>query len=694
MAKLIRGINDLQTRSPELAADWHPSKNGELMPYMVACSSDKTVWWRCENGHEWKAIVGNRFRLHSGCPYCAGQRAIKGVNDLATINPELLLEWNYEKNGALNPEDVAKSSGRKIWWKCKKGHEWQASVSHRSAGQGCPYCSGHRVLKGFNDLATVNSELASEWHPIKNDSLKPEDVTQNSNRKVWWLGKCGHEWQAIINNRSKGRGCPYCSGNMVLKGFNDISTVNPELAQEWHPTKNKNLTPDMFTKSSGKIVWWMCKEGHEWQTSIANRNSNSHNCPYCAGQRVIKGENDLFTMNPDLASEWHPIKNGSLKPEDVVKSSGKKVWWKCKIGHEWKATIASRYRGRNCPICQKESQTSFAEQAIYYYLYKQFPDAVNRDTFFGKELDIYVPSIRTAIEYDGGYYHKDIQKDRLKNKWCLKNNVRLIRIREKMCPSLEDERDIILRNDKSDESLNKALCELLQLLEINYNSVDVNRDRISILNSYVVGQKQNSFAKQFPVLAKEWHPTKNGHLKPDMVNKSSSKRVWWQCEKGHEWQSTINNRSKGFGCPYCTNRKVLKGFNDLAFINPELASEWHPIKNNELKPDMVTSGSKKKVWWQCKDGHEWQAAIYSRNIGCGCPYCSGRYAIKGKTDLSTVNPELALEWHPIKNKDLTPNMVKSNSSKKVWWQCEKGHEWQERIIDRKKGRGCPYCQKR
>ena len=194
-----------------------------------------------------------------------------------------------------------------------------------------------------------------------------------------------------------------------------------------------------------------------------------------------------------------------------------------------------------------------------------------------------------------------------------------------------------------------------------------------------------------PLLAKEWHPTKNGDLSPDMVTAGCGKKVWWQCANGHEWQAVIANRNRGCSCPYCSGKRVLKGFNDLATSNPELAKEWHPAKNGDLKPDMVTASSNKKVWWQCPNGHEWQAIIANRNEGNGCPYCSGRYAIKGETDLVTKKPELAEEWHPTKNGNLSPDMVAASSNKKVWWQCAKGHEWQAIIANRSKGNGCPYC---
>ena len=76
----------------------------------------------------------------TGCPYCAGKKVLKGYNDLKTVNPTLAKEWNYEKNNGLTPEDVMPNSNKKVWWKCSKGHEWQAMVINRNKGRGCPKC--------------------------------------------------------------------------------------------------------------------------------------------------------------------------------------------------------------------------------------------------------------------------------------------------------------------------------------------------------------------------------------------------------------------------------------------------------------------------------------------------------------------------------------------------------------------------
>ena len=157
-------------------------------------------------------------------------------------NKMLMSEWCFDKNKTLGllPDRLTYGSHIKAWWKCDKGHEWQSIISHRTQGSGCPFCSGRYAIKGKNDLQTVNPSLANEWDYDKNEGLKPEDFTANSTKKVWWKCQIGHEWQAVIESRNSGMGCPYCSGRYTIKGENDLQTINPSLASEWNYKKTIN----------------------------------------------------------------------------------------------------------------------------------------------------------------------------------------------------------------------------------------------------------------------------------------------------------------------------------------------------------------------------------------------------------------------------------------------------------------------
>ena len=692
------GETDLSTTNPALAKEWDLEKNYPLTPLDVTSGSGKKVWWKDALGHSWNAQIASRS-AGSGCPYCSNQRILKGFNDLATINPELAKEWDYNKNGDISPCEVGANSNKIVWWKCTLGHEWQSSISNRSRrGDGCPFCSGKRALKGFNDLHTVNPEVASQWNYKKNGDLSPCDLTAHSGKKVWWICDRGHEWQAIVDSRAGKRktGCPYCKKGVLLSGFNDLKTVNPELALQWDYTKNGSLTPENVYARSTKKVWWLCKEGHDWQATIGSR-LRGGGCPYCAGQRVWKGYNDLATINPELASEWNYEKNVGILPSDITPSSGKKVWWKCKYGHQWQASPNNRSNDIGCPYCSNKG-SSKPEQGIAYYL-SQCCVIQQRIKIQGKEIDVFLPEYNIGIEYDGCYYHKNrLEEDSRKNLALENSGIHLYRIIESN-QNIRKGNFIYFKTDylgaNYEWALNtllKCLYDLTNNIEFEQIDVDAQRDSVAIRERYDLIKKENSIEAKRPELAKEWNYDKNGILKPDMFDVWSNEKVWWICKTGHEWKASINDRSRGDGCPYCAGKKVLVGFNDLATLRPKLAEEWDYSKNGKLIPQAVTVASNKKVWWKCSIGHEWKASITHRATrGHGCPICSHHQLLPGFNDLNTTNPELAKEWDYEKNGDLTPKDVAGRTSLKVWWKCEKGHQWQTTINNRAKGTGCPYC---
>ena len=126
-----------------------------------------------------------------------------------------------------------------------------------------------------------------------------------------------------------------------------------------------------------------------------------------------------------------------------------------------------------------------------------------------------------------------------------------------------------------------------------------------------------------------------------------------------------------------------------------LIKEWNYDKNQGIVPSELSASSKEKVWWRCKEGHEWICAISHRTgkEKTGCPYCYGRYAIKGKNDLLTLEPLIAKEWNLIKNNDLKPEDVKPGSGKKVWWKCSYCGDSYQRVISKQvKSKKCPKCK--
>ena len=203
-----------------------------------------------------------------------------------------------------------------------------------------------------NSLAAVHPELVAEWSE-KNLPLTPDSITFGSNKKVWWKGACGHEWETSVKARSNGEKCPICSGARVVTGINDLSTLKPELASEWSDKNEKKPTEVMAFANSK--AWWKCRTcGYEWNTLISTRSGGSK-CPCCSGYTFIKGKNDLKSTHPQIAEEWSE-KNFPLKPNEVNAKSRKNVWWRCgKCGSEWKSVINARVKGTICPVCAERA---------------------------------------------------------------------------------------------------------------------------------------------------------------------------------------------------------------------------------------------------------------------------------------------------------------------------------------------------
>ena len=491
-------------------------------------------------------------------------------------NAQLMEEWDWEQNAQAgnDPNEISYGSAMKVWWICKEGHRWEASPNHRSRGRQCPICAEiqrvatrrKNIVARRGSLADHNPMLAQQWHPTKNAPLTPNGISVNSSERVWWMCGKGHEWSAPINSRNSGVGCPVCSGYKVVVGINDLATVRPDLAKQWHPNRNENLKPTDVTRATDKKVWWQCEKGHEWMARVANRNSGG-NCPICSGKTVLAGYNDLQTIHPYLALEWHPTKNETLTPANVTAMSNKKVWWQCEKGHEWQATISHRSNGKRCPICFGESKTSFPEQAIFYYL-RQVTEAHNRYMIAPRtEIDIFLPEYKIGIEYDGAFFHagnEAQQREKRKQEKLAELGVTLVRVRE--INESAGDNTLYSRLGANDTELTKTiidLCSRISDMVQKQIDIDINvaRDRSKIYEQYIQMEKENSLAVVNPTLSLEWHPTKNGTLRPEYIRASSNRKVWWMCSRGHEWEAVINSRNKGHGCLACSvqNRKPRGG---------------------------------------------------------------------------------------------------------------------------------------
>lgn len=403
-----------------------------------------------------------------------------------------------------------------------------------------------------------------------------------------------------------------------------ITNNRDELLNEWDYKGNINKTPNSITFGSNLLVSWICQLGHKYKSSIHGRRFG-RGCPYCSSRKILKGFNDLEFTHPNIAYEWNTTRNGSLTPDLVFPFSNQKIWWKCEYGHEWKATINSRH-GSRCPHCYKDHRVSVREKLVYYNIKKYFPDTLENYKISSDNrinVDIYIPSLKLAIEYDGVQYHKNADRDNKRYQIIQQTGNDLIRVRENGLPLLNHGESIILKSVKLSE-VSRGINELILMISRKYNknlpktTIDADKDLPEVYNLIDFSIVENSLQCVYPKLAIEFHPSLNGTLTSNRISAHSGLKVFWRCPLGHEYQSTVNNRSLGKGCPYCAGKKVLVGFNDLQTLRPNLALQWDTEKNI-LTPQQVTIGTHKFVYWKCKHGKSWKARVCKRKSDkCSC----------------------------------------------------------------------------
>ena len=278
--RIVPGINDLKSLHPKLAKEWSP-KNALPASAYGEGSHKKAIWKGC-CGHEWTAVIRSRVG-GAGCPYCSHNIVLAGFNDLETLVPKVAREWS-DRNYPLLPSQVTPYSNRKVWWRCELGHEWEALISTRSYGSQCPYCSGIKLLQGFNDLATTHPELTEEWAD-RNGELRADMVNDKSARNVWWHCRtCGNEFKAVIKSRVHGLRCPVCTERAVLKGYNDLETTDAALMKEWDYEMNIKRDPSTYSRYSMYPVWWKGACGHRWKDKIFHRTVEGARCIYCESE--------------------------------------------------------------------------------------------------------------------------------------------------------------------------------------------------------------------------------------------------------------------------------------------------------------------------------------------------------------------------------------------------------------------------
>ncbi len=565
-------------------------------------------------------------------------------------------------------------------------------------------------------------DLAKEWDFERNKSLDLASVTAGSHKKVYWKCPiCKKSYLARICNRTapsrqntKTNKCPICLGRIIIPGYNSLIALYPDLvAKEWDYNKN-TVDPDTIpphrNSKQGKY-WWICPQGHNYQSSPNNKvNGKGGNCPYCSHQKLTI-ENSLAIRKPDLAEEWDYESNGIKTPETFFVNSNKYANWICfKCGHKWEAKISNRSQlNRGCPNCTKGTQTSFPEQVIFHYIKEFFPDAINRYKIHKYEVDIYIPSIKVAIEYDGEYYHKSkekIIKDYKKNKFVHKEGINLIRIRENGCfPMSEETCSIFIYKYSYDNiELTKVIEKLLNFLSVTYSitystPIDINIQKIA--NNVYADVYNISYEDSFAAYEEKqkinehllkaiWDTKANAPLTPKMVSPMSDKTVWWICPHNneHKWEAPIKSISKGYGCSICAKRHH---YSTEEWIKE--AKRTHGDKYDYSQVNYLNA--KTEVTIICKKHGAFKQYPSEHLQGKGCKYCAHQ-AFHQLESLASLYPNIATEWNYELNNSTgyIPENIGIDSTRKFFWHCNNGkpHSYRATIAYRvKRKSGCAVC---
>ena len=484
----------------QLVDEWDSDNNHNLSPFDVAPFSNRKVWWKCQKGHSWEARICDRTKKAQGCPYCNKRHIVIGINDLATTHPELVKEWDYERNGTKSPDKYGYGSGEKVWWKCQKGHSWEATINSRVRAKNklCPICSKRVVIPGETDLSTTHPEIVKEWDFEKNNSIVITSISDKSEHIVFWKCEKGHSYRASISSRIKGVGCPFCFSRTLLSGFNDLATLYPSILKEWDYEKNNVLPTSVLPKSYLK-VWWKCQKGHSWEATIYSRVIKKTGCPFCLGRHFISGAKDLATLYPHLTKEWDYHLN-EKKPEETSYGTNKTAHWICELGHKWEESVNNRVRrNTKCPYC-------FPRRTLL----QGVNDLETLEPLIAKEWD---------YEKNGELKPSQVMRGSNKKAWwiCKKGHSYYSSI-----------------NMRSSQGLGCPYCSGQKVL-IGYNDLVTTN----------------------PDIAKQWDYDKNGDLTPSNVSKGSNRKVWWICSNGHSFEARIQQRttSQKCNCPFCNTKK-------------------------------------------------------------------------------------------------------------------------------------------
>lgn len=449
---------------------------------------------------------------------------MKTVREFLEENNELRLMWS--KNNSDTLLDLKINSSKKALWVCEKfGAEYAKPISVKiQKPESCSVCTGSTVFSGYNDLKTLYPNLASEWDYEKND-ISPEQVKYSTGKKFYWKCSNGHKWETRVSHRtSSGSGCPQCQKEnkadlqriRSMEKYGIVSEGNDEMARYYVGDSEK-----VPARNSHKPCKWKCDSGHSWEQPPRAFNG----CPYCLKRRTLSGEvinsqKETISAIPEMSKLYH--EDNKLKADEVSSSSAKKSLWKCSENHIWEAypyaIKKSLAKGNKCcPYCV--NQVSSQEKRIREVVKKALPNAEirynDRKVIAPYELDIYIPSLSIAIEYNGLYWHSESRTNYDKhyhyNKWkmCDKRGIQLITVWEDDWAEKESIITKTIKHKLKNSSQDRVYARKTVVQEINSRTAEkfCNDNHIQ---GYTSGSKYYALYDEDEIVAVSiWRKNKN-----------------------------------------------------------------------------------------------------------------------------------------------------------------------------------------
>lgn len=387
------------------------------------------------------------------------------------------------------------------------------------------------------------------------------------------------------------------------------------LLKDFWDYENNSEDIDNLSYYSKNPAYWKCpKCGLSWEEEINFISKRSNPCPNCSKvAKLIQGVNDLATLRPDLLKDWDWNNNYKL-PEELTLGARYRASWVCHVcGHSWESRLDSRTKNMHgCPMCAKGGGSSVPD----YTLYKLLSLSLNCEVLYRfnvlprLEADVYIPSKKVVIEYNGYGFHKSKdkqEKDRIKEDEFISAGLKVFKFveRKDRYKNIEIFSDYALIPEMSmdsfeflKETLIKCCIEwgILNYADIPNSFFELNLSDIRANVSKPIYKRSMAYLLDSRDDL-NWDFELNEGIKPEDVYRSIRTPIYLKCDKGHSFLTTPRHVNDGYGCKICYGRGN-SDFNkfDLAYNMSLLFKKFKESKDSIDTLKKIT-------------------------VSCNCPFC-------------------------------------------------------------------------